>query len=141
MASSLLSSTFGIGQRLLKVERIGIVHLQQIRTATKKAGGSTNNGRDSAGRRLGVKIMPNRPTRAGSIIVRQRGAKYKAGDNVGMGKDHTIFSKIEGVVTFKKVEFPLRKRKNKVMSQVNVYPFGDGRVHPIAQRLTQSSLV
>ncbi len=66
--------------------------------ATKKQGGSTSNGRDSAGRRLGIKLYPGQIAKAGSIIVRQRGQKFRAEDNVGMGKDHTIFAKQEGVV-------------------------------------------
>merc|ERR1719329_123960 len=72
--------------------------LGQLRFATKKAGGSTNNGRDSAGRRLGVKIFAGRDATPGAIIIRQRGKKFYAGENVGMGKDHTIYSKIEGTV-------------------------------------------
>ena len=104
-----------------------VMFQQQIRMATKKAGGSTNNGRDSAGRRLGVKIMPNLPATPGAIIVRQRGEKYKLGDNVGMGRDHTIYSKIEGVVKFTKRHYPLRRR-NKIMSVVNVYQLGDPRL-------------
>jgi large subunit ribosomal protein L27 len=80
--------------------------------ATKKAGGSSNNGRDSAGRRLGVKLYPGQTAKAGSIIVRQRGQKFRAGDNVGMGKDHTIFSKVEGVV--KMTRFPTNKKRNVV---------------------------
>eukprot|EP00565_Helicotheca_tamesis_P006877 CAMPEP_0185729136 /NCGR_PEP_ID=MMETSP1171-20130828/4488_1 /TAXON_ID=374046 /ORGANISM="Helicotheca tamensis, Strain CCMP826" /LENGTH=114 /DNA_ID=CAMNT_0028397913 /DNA_START=134 /DNA_END=478 /DNA_ORIENTATION=- len=79
----------------------------QIRHATKKAGGSTNNGRDSAGRRLGIKVWPGTTAKAGSIIVRQRGNKFVAGENVGRGKDHTLFSKVEGIVTFGRNE---RKR-------------------------------
>mmetsp|Transcript_7020 Transcript_7020/g.16918 ORF Transcript_7020/g.16918 Transcript_7020/m.16918 type:complete len:162 (-) Transcript_7020:210-695(-) len=71
--------------------------------ATKKAGGSTNNGRDSIGRRLGVKILHNQPATAGSILVRQRGQKFRAGENVGMGKDHTLFAKIAGVVRMEKI--------------------------------------
>jgi large subunit ribosomal protein L27 len=71
---------------------------QQVRFATKKAGGSSNNGRDSAGRRLGVKIFSGFQAKPGCIIVRQRGNKFKAGTNVGVGKDHTLFSKAEGIV-------------------------------------------
>ena len=71
--------------------------------ATKKAGGSTNNGRDSIGRRLGVKILHNQPANAGSILVRQRGLKFRAGDNVGVGKDHTLFAKQAGVVRMEKI--------------------------------------
>lgn len=69
--------------------------------AHKKAGGSSRNGRDSAGRRLGVKKYGGELVIPGNIIVRQRGTKIFAGDNVGMGKDHTIFSKIEGHVSFR----------------------------------------
>ena len=70
--------------------------------ATKKAGGSSRNGRDSAGRRLGVKKYGGELVLPGNIIVRQRGTKIHPGDSVGMGKDHSIFSKIEGTVVFKK---------------------------------------
>lgn len=70
--------------------------------AHKKAGGSSRNGRDSAGRRLGVKKFGGEVVSAGNIIVRQRGTKYKPGLNVGLGRDHTIFSLIEGRVEFKK---------------------------------------
>ncbi|MBL4853730.1 MAG: 50S ribosomal protein L27 [Robiginitomaculum sp.] len=68
--------------------------------AHKKAGGSSNNGRDSAGRRLGVKKSGGQAVIPGNIIIRQRGTKFFPGDNVGMGKDHTIFAKTEGCVTF-----------------------------------------
>ena len=70
--------------------------------ATKKAGGSSRNGRDSAGRRLGVKKFGGENVLAGNIIVRQRGTKFHPGDNVGIGKDHTIFATKNGKVTFKK---------------------------------------
>lgn len=70
--------------------------------ATKKAGGSSRNGRDSAGRRLGVKKYGGEKVIPGNIILRQRGTKWHPGDNVGLGKDHTIFSKIEGIVKFVK---------------------------------------
>jgi large subunit ribosomal protein L27 len=69
--------------------------------ATKKGGGSSRNGRDSAGRRLGVKRFGGQIVRAGTIIIRQRGTKYKPYDNVGLGKDHTIFALIDGAVFFK----------------------------------------
>lgn len=68
--------------------------------AHKKAGGSTRNGRDSHSKRLGVKRFGGEQVTAGSIIVRQRGTKMRAGLNVGIGKDHTLFAKIEGVVLF-----------------------------------------
>ncbi len=68
--------------------------------AHKKAGGSSRNGRDSAGRRLGVKKFGGEEVLAGNIIIRQRGTKWYPGDNVGMGKDHTLFSLVEGRVKF-----------------------------------------
>ena len=68
--------------------------------AHKKAGGSSRNGRDSAGRRLGVKKFGGELVIPGNILVRQRGTKFYAGSNVGMGKDHTLFALIEGFVTF-----------------------------------------
>ncbi|MBW8310203.1 MAG: 50S ribosomal protein L27 [Candidatus Paracaedibacteraceae bacterium] len=68
--------------------------------AQKKAGGSSRNGRDSAGRRLGVKKFGNEFAISGNIIVRQRGTKFHPGQNVGMGKDHTLFALIDGTVTF-----------------------------------------
>ncbi len=70
--------------------------------ATKKAGGSSRNGRDSAGRRLGVKKYGGELVVPGNIIVRQRGTKFYPGDNVGIGKDHTLFALKEGKVSFKK---------------------------------------
>ena len=72
--------------------------------ATKKAGGTTKNGRDSAGRRLGVKRYGEQLVKPGNIIVRQRGTKIFPGENVGMGKDHSIFSVIKGRVVFKKTK-------------------------------------
>ena len=71
--------------------------------ATKKAGGSSRNGRDSAGRRLGVKKYAGQIVYPGNIIVRQRGTKIHPGDHVGMGKDHSIYSLVEGKVEFKKI--------------------------------------
>ena len=68
--------------------------------AHKKAGGSSRNGRDSESKRLGVKAFGGEQITAGSIIVRQRGTKFHPGDNVGIGKDFTLFSKINGVVKF-----------------------------------------
>ena len=70
--------------------------------AHKKAGGSSRNGRDSAGRRLGVKKFGSQEVVPGNIIVRQRGTKFYPGTNVGMGKDHTIFATVDGAVTFHK---------------------------------------
>ena len=70
--------------------------------AHKKAGGSSRNGRDSAGRRLGVKMYGGQAAIAGNIIVRQRGTTWWPGANVGMGRDHTLFALTDGEVTFKK---------------------------------------
>ncbi len=69
--------------------------------AHKKAGGSSRNGRDSAGRRLGVKKFGGEAVIAGNIIVRQRGTKFHPGQNVGMGKDHTLFALCDGNVSFR----------------------------------------
>ena len=80
--------------------------------ATKKAGGSSKNGRDSKGRRLGVKRYGDQLVIPGNIIVRQRGTKFHPGLNVGMGKDHTLFSLINGKVVFK------QKKDNKVFVSV-----------------------
>ena len=70
--------------------------------AHKKAGGSSRNGRDSQGQRLGVKRFSGQFVKAGNIIVRQRGTKFHPGANVGMGKDHTLFSLIDGTVRFER---------------------------------------
>ena len=72
--------------------------------ATKKAGGSSKNGRDSAGRRLGIKKFGGEAVIPGNIIARQRGTKWHPGTNVGLGKDHTIFALINGEVKFGKKE-------------------------------------
>ncbi|MWQ64151.1 50S ribosomal protein L27 [Glaesserella parasuis] len=76
--------------------------------ATKKAGSSTRNGRDSEAKRLGVKRFGGESVLAGSIIVRQRGTKFHAGSNVGMGKDHTLFATADG-----KVKFEVKGEKNR----------------------------
>ncbi len=76
--------------------------------AHKKAGGSSRNGRDSAGRRLGVKKFGDEAVIPGNIIIRQRGTKYHPGSGVGMGKDHTLFALVEGRVKF------LRKRNDRL---------------------------
>ncbi len=69
--------------------------------AQKKGGGSTRNGRDSKPKMLGVKVFGGQAINAGSIIVRQRGTRFHAGSNVGMGRDHTLFALIDGTVSFK----------------------------------------
>lgn len=70
--------------------------------AHKKAGGSSRNGRDSAGQRYGIKRYAGQKVRAGNILIRQKGTKIHPGVNVGLGKDYTIFAKIDGVVAFEK---------------------------------------
>lgn len=69
--------------------------------AHKKAGGSSRNGRDSGGQRLGVKLFGGESCRAGNIIVRQRGTKWHPGTNVGLGTDHTLFAKVDGRVAYR----------------------------------------
>ena len=81
--------------------------------AHKKAGGSSKNGRDSIGKRLGVKRFGGQQVTAGSILVRQRGTTIHPGDNVGCGKDYTLFALIDGVVKF--------ERKGKDKKKVSVY--------------------
>jgi len=82
--------------------------------AHKKGAGSSNNGRESESKRLGVKIYGGQFAKAGNILIRQRGTKHFPGENVGMGKDHTLFALIDGTVNFR------RKKDNK--SFVNVFP-------------------
>jgi large subunit ribosomal protein L27 len=82
--------------------------------AHKKGQGSSRNGRDSESKRLGVKLYGGQQIKAGNIIVRQRGTKHHAGENVGMGRDHTLFALIDGTLKFQK------KKNNK--SYVNVEP-------------------
>ena len=77
--------------------------------AHKKAGGSSRNGRDSAGRRLGVKRAGDQDVLAGNILVRQRGTTFHAGSNVGMGRDHTLYALVDGTVEFK-VKGPAKRR-------------------------------
>lgn len=81
--------------------------------AHKKAAGSSRNGRDSAGQRRGVKIYGGQVVRAGNIIVRQVGTKFHPGNNVGLGKDFTLFAKIDGVVAF--------ERQGRSRQKVSVY--------------------
>lgn len=82
--------------------------------ASKKAGGSTKNGRDSQSKRLGVKRFGGQAVQPGTIIVRQRGTKFHMGSNVKMGRDHTIYSIIEGLVKF--------ERDSKTRFRISVYP-------------------
>ena len=88
-----------------------VLNIQKF--AHVKAQGSTHNGRDSAGRRLGAKAADGEFVSAGSILYRQRGTKIYAGNNVGMGTDHTLFAKVDGIVKF--------ERKGRDKKQVSVY--------------------
>jgi large subunit ribosomal protein L27 len=81
--------------------------------AHKKAGGSSKNGRDSAGQRRGIKMYGGQHVKAGNIIVRQLGTQFHPGDNVGVGKDYTLFAKIDGVVSF--------ERQGRSRKRVSVY--------------------
>ena len=85
--------------------------------AHKKAGGSSRNGRDSQSKRLGVKVYGNQAITAGAIIVRQRGTQFHPGENVGMGRDHTLFSLVNGTVQFS-VRGSQNRRVVKVESEV-----------------------
>lgn len=87
--------------------------------AHKKGGGSTSNGRDSNSKRLGVKKFGGQYVIPGNIIVRQRGTKFHPGENVGIGKDHTIFATIEGLVTFE------RMRGRNGQKRISVYPVAE----------------
>jgi large subunit ribosomal protein L27 len=80
--------------------------------AHKKAGGSTRNGRDSESKRLGVKLYGGQAVVAGNIIIRQRGTEYRAGENVGMGRDHTLFAKADGHIKFQEKGKPVRRYVN-----------------------------
>ena len=81
----------------------------------KKAGGSSRNGRDSAGQRYGVKRYAGQRVRAGNILIRQKGTRIHPGENVGLGKDYTLFSKIDGVVSFER--FARNRKRVSVYSE------------------------
>ena len=85
--------------------------------STKKGGGSTRNGRDTEGKRLGIKRFGGETVRAGNILARQRGTKFHPGENVGIGRDHTLFALIDGTVEFQ------RFKKNK--TKINIQPVSE----------------
>jgi len=92
--------------------------------AHKKGVGSSRNGRDSEAKRLGVKRFDGQIVRAGTILVRQRGTQFRVGHNVGIGKDHTLFAKIDGVVRFE----PISRQKRQISVYTpDVYPIGGAR--------------
>jgi large subunit ribosomal protein L27 len=82
--------------------------------AHKKAGGSSRNGRDSAGQRLGVKRFSGQSVQAGNILIRQKGTRIHPGENVGMGKDYTLYARIDGIVKY--------ESRGKDRKQVSIYP-------------------
>ena len=91
--------------------------------AHKKGAGSTRNGRDSNAQRLGVKRADGQLVRSGTIVVRQRGTEFWVGQNVGIGKDHTIYAKIDGVVRFE----PISRNKRRIsVYPAEIYPVGGG---------------
>lgn len=90
--------------------------------AHKKAGGSTSNGRDSKSKRLGVKRFGGQLVEIGEIIIRQRGTKFHAGKNVGLGKDFTIFAKVKGFVKFIKKRIAIGINSTKIRRYVNIVP-------------------
>ena len=91
---------------------------QQLRCASKKQGGSTQNNKDSIPKFLGVKLFGGQRCIPGNIIVRQRGKRFHPGENVGMGKDHTLFSLVEGKVTFSKVHEGRKNAKGRTFVHV-----------------------
>jgi large subunit ribosomal protein L27 len=94
--------------------------------AHKKAGGSTTNVHDSPGKRLGVKLFAGQKVLAGNILVRQRGTKFRAGENVGMGKDHTLFAKINGILEFKTRKVARYTAKLEKTKFISVIPWTSG---------------
>lgn len=98
--------------------------------AHKKGMGSTRNGRDSESKRLGVKRSDGEFVRSGTIVVRQRGTEFHVGNNVGIGKDHTIYSKIDGVVRFE----PLSRNRRRISVYTeDIYPIGGGKLPSTAE--------
>jgi large subunit ribosomal protein L27 len=128
MLSSIFHASFGwacksslVSTIVAKVNQQGLPTSQIFRTmATKKAAGSTKNGRDSAGRRLGIKVYPGVFAKAGSIIIRQRGNIFRCGTNVGVGKDHTIFALKPGIVHFTRLETNKKRKVVHVIEQATV---------------------
>ena len=98
--------------------------------AHKKGVGSSQNGRESESKRLGVKIFGGQFAKAGNIIIRQRGTVHNPGNNVGMGKDHTLFALVDGTVQFKK------KRGGK--SFVSVEPTAEAVAEPVAEKVAET---
>ncbi len=104
--------------------------------AHKKGVGSSRNGRDSASQRLGVKRYDGELVRSGTIVVRQRGTEFWVGNNVGIGKDHTIYSKIDGVVCFEQIS---RHKKRISVYPENIYPVGGASKGTIASAVASAA--
>lgn len=112
----------------------------QVRHATKRAGGSARNNRDSAGRRLGVKIYGDQRVKTGNIIVRQRGTVWHAGYNTGLGKDHTIFAKEPGYVKFYKDPLQPKRQFVGVVFEKGIAlprPIGEPRMRRLGMSLVK----
>ncbi|KAM0931404.1 hypothetical protein ACQ4PT_000427 [Festuca glaucescens] len=120
--AALSGNSLGMGVGVATLPARGLT----IQMAHKKGAGSTKNGRDSKGQRLGVKIYGDQLAKPGAIIIRQRGTKVYPGNNVGMGKDHTLFALIDGLVKFEKYG-PDRKK-------VSVYPYEKQPENPNSYR-------
>ncbi|RKP25106.1 ribosomal L27 protein-domain-containing protein, partial [Syncephalis pseudoplumigaleata] len=119
------------------IVRALILGIQQVRWATKRSGGSSRNGRDSAGRRLGVKKHQDHPVVPGNIIIRQRGTQFHPGPNVGLGRDHTIFALVDGYVKFYiDPQYPKRKYVGVVLDRTDKLP-----LDPTQPRKRRFSLV
>jgi large subunit ribosomal protein L27 len=124
MSGVLLLSRMSIGNAprvaaaTLTTNNTSVMRVTTRNMATKKAGGSTSNGRDSAGRRLGVKLYHGEQAVAGNILVRQRGQKFRAGENVGMGKDHTLFAKQSGLVQMSRLATNKKRHVMHVIPQI-----------------------
>eukprot|EP01006_Ploeotia_vitrea_P002831 TRINITY_DN109126_c0_g1_i1.p3 TRINITY_DN109126_c0_g1~~TRINITY_DN109126_c0_g1_i1.p3 ORF type:complete len:155 (+),score=59.43 TRINITY_DN109126_c0_g1_i1:53-517(+) len=124
MSKAMVASGAGGGGGVSVAQRVG--GLMLARSATKLAQGSTKNGRDSIGKRLGVKKWGFQHVKAGNILVRQRGTKWHPGKNVGMGRDHTLFALVEGHLKWEKVRVRNHVRSRvKVRSVVNVIPMAE----------------
>eukprot|EP00877_Chromochloris_zofingiensis_P004139 jgi/Chrzof1/13726/Cz08g09200.t1 len=115
MLASAMNSSFVAGQCLNRRALVPTVprYVFNVEAAHKKGAGSTKNGRDSNSKRRGVKVYGGQEVKAGGIIVRQLGSTWYAGDNVGTGKDYTLFSTIDGIVVY---------QKKQDRSKINVYP-------------------
>uniref|UniRef100_A0A7S3PK05 50S ribosomal protein L27, chloroplastic n=1 Tax=Aplanochytrium stocchinoi TaxID=215587 RepID=A0A7S3PK05_9STRA len=116
----------GLGEFIISRPQFQLVNSVPVRFATKKAGGSTNNGRDSPGKRLGVKIYGGQFAKHGAIVVRQRGTPVHPGFNIGMGRDHTLFALTSGKVKFYSKEV----KPGRIVKYVGIEPLPDWEFSP-----------